>query len=335
MKLRLLEYLVCPACFQVFKVSDTPVFRRDLEIMEGRLICIGCGREYAVTGGVPQLLLDSDDMDVTKVRTAESFGLLWSRTTDEATQGGAHSEKTLAALSLPPPIGLILDAGCGDGSDTAALAAQAAAELVGVDISEGGTHAAFERTRAMPNAHVVRADLCRLPFRAARFAFIYSYGVLHHVPVPVEAMAELARVSRPGATAAVYLYEDFSERARVLRVGLRATNAWRRLTTRLPHPLLYALCTAAAPFVYLAFTMPHRVLSRLPSCRFVAAGLPFRHGRSLFSLTGDLYDRFSAPVEYRYSRQGAAQLARDVGFSVRQVHYERGWMLELRRKTVR
>jgi hypothetical protein len=155
------------------------------------------------------------------------------------------------------------------------------------------------------------------------------------VPVPLEAMAELARVSHAGGGAAIYLYEDFSERVPLLRWSLRAANTWRVLTTRLPPPLLYALCWVAAPFVYVSFTIPHRLLDRVPSCRPVAAGIPFRHGRSPFGLTGDLYDRFSAPVEFRYSRHTAAQLARDAGFAVKQIHYERGWMLELRRETVR
>jgi len=331
MKRRLLEHLVCPGCFQTFTLTGAEVI--DHEVMEGRLECVGCGRLFLIAGGVPQLVLDA--VDVTKARTAASFGFLWSRTTDRAAHGGAHSTKTIGALSLPLPEGITLDAGCGDGSDVAALAGQAAGEVVGVDISHGGTRAAFERTGALPNAHVVRADLCRLPFRTSQFTFIYSYGVLHHVPVPLEAMAELARVSQPGGRAAIYLYEDFSERAPLLRWSLRAANVWRVLTTRLPPPLLYALCVAAAPFVYVGFTLPHKLLNCVPFCRSVAAGIPFRHGRGPFDLTGDLYDRFSAPVEFRYSRHTAAQLARDAGFSVRQIHYERGWMLELRRETVR
>lgn len=335
MKPRLLEHLVCPGCFETFTLTDAEAVGTGLhlEVMEGRLECVGCGRSFPVAAGVPQLVLDS--VDLKKARTAETFGFLWSRTTSSETHGGAHSTKTIGALSLPLPEGLTLDAGCGDGSDLAALAGQTGGDAVGVDISHGGTRAAFERTRSLSNAHVIRADLCRLPFRASRFTFIYSYGVLHHVPVPLEAMAELARVIQPGAGAAIYLYEDFSERAPLLRWSLRAANAWRTLTTRLPPPLLYALCMAAAPLVYVSFSIPHRLLDRVPLCRPVAAGIPFRHGRSPFDLTGDLYDRFSAPVEYRYSRYTAAQLARDAGFSVRQIHYERGWMLELRRETVR
>lgn len=331
MKLPLLEQLVCPGCFQAFTLMGARLVCA--EVMEGRLACVGCGRVFEIAGGVPQLFLDPLAADVKKARTAESFGFLWSRTTDTTTHGGAHAAKTLTALSLPPPVGIVLDAGCGDGSDVAALAAHAA-EVVGVEISDGGARAAFARTRALHNTHIIRADLCRLPFRAAHFAFVYSYGVLHHLPVPLHGLTELARVSQAGARGAIYVYEDFSERAAVLGWSLRAANMWRRITTRLPSRLLYGLCVAAAPLVYVGFSVPHRLLNRVPFCRPVAASLPYRHGRSPFDLTDDLYDRFSAPVEYRYSRHTAAQLARDAGFSVQQVQYQRGWMLELRREAV-
>ena len=161
----------------------------------------------------------------------------------------------------------------------------------------------------MPNAHIVRADLCRLPFRPSQFSFVYSYGVVHHVPDPAQAMSELARVSEPGAGAAIYVYEDFSHRSALLRWSLRAVNVSRALTTRLPHVALYALCAVAAPVVFAAFTVPHLVLRQVPLTRGVAAAIPFRHGTGPFSLIGDLYDRFSAPVEFRYSRDGAAALA--------------------------
>jgi len=44
-------------------------------------------------------------------------------------------------------------------------------------------------------------------------------------------------------------------------------------------------------------------------------------------LTGDLYDRFSAPVEYRYSREGSAAFMREAGLDVVRVGNDRGWMV--------
>jgi len=330
MKPSLLEWLACPVCLQALAISDAHVATGGGEIIDGRLACRGCSATFPIVGGVPNLLPES--LDATTERTAASFGLLWSRTADDMTREGEHLSKTLGALSLEPPNGLILDAGCGDGSDSVALAARSGATVIGVDISRGGTQTAFDRTRDRPNVHIVRADLCRLPFRAGQFGFIYSYGVVHHVPRPEEAVAELARVSSAGAAGALYVYEDFSERSPVLRSSLRAANVWRGITTRLPHRLLYVLCVIASPFVYLCFTVPHKVLGRVPRFRTVAAGIPFHFGRGPFDLVGDLYDRFATPVEYRYSRETATRLAEEGGFVVHRIQQQHGWMLGVQRR---
>lgn len=330
MKRALVQWLACPACLQALAVAEAQV-GDDGEVMDGRLICRGCNAAFPIVGGVPQVL--SDALDATTQRTAASFGLLWSRTADDMTREGEHLGKTLLTLSLEPPSGLILDAGCGDGSDSVALAAKSGATVIGVDISKGGTRTAFDRTRHLPNVHIVRADLCRLPFQSGRFAFIYSYGVLHHVPRPEQAVAELVRVSSATAEGALYLYEDFAERSSVLRWSLRALNLSRGITTRLPHRLLYVLCVIASPLVYLCFTVPHKMLVRVPWCRAVAAGIPFHFGRGPFDLVGDLYDRFATPIEYRYSRETSVRLAEEGGFVVHRIQQHHGWMLAVKRET--
>ena len=72
--------------------------------------------------------------------------------------------------------------------------------------------------------------------------------------------------------------------------------------------------------------LPHRLLRRIPSLRPFANTLPFRHGTGPFSMTGDLYDRFSAPVEFRYSRSGTEAFVARAGLALRAIAKERGWM---------
>jgi SAM-dependent methyltransferase len=270
-------------------------------------------------------------MDVPTQRTAESFGLLWSRTGGDTSRIGEHLRNTLASLSIDPPTGLILEAGCGDGSDTVTLAATPGARVIGVDLTDGGTRTAAARTKHLPNVHIVRADLRRLPFRDDQFGFVYAFGVLHHVDPPESAMAELGRVTRVGAGAAMYLYEDFAERARLLRWSLAAVNQGRHLTTRLPHRVLYLLCALASPVVFLTCSMPSHLLRLMPWTRAVADSVPYHFGRHPFHLTGDLYDRFATPVEHRYGRGTATRLANNAGFSVERIAPWHGWMLLLKR----
>lgn len=332
MKPRLVSLLRCPACRaglrleapQRAEAADTG------EVTAGRLHCTDCGTSYAVEEGVPRLLGPVATHDESERRwTASRFGYLWSRSRPAPTAAPApsyHFEKIQAALSLGAPRGLVLDAGCGDGVDLANVARPGGAEVIGVELSDGGCAASFARTRALDNAHVVQGDLRALPFADDAFDLVYSYGVVHHLTVPEHALAEMVRVARPAATVAVYIYEDFATRSAVLRAGQRAVRALRRVTTALPPPLLFVSGRVASPFVWAAFTLPHLLLRDVPGLRAIAAGLPFRHARGPFSLAGDLYDRFSAPVELRFGRDATIRLLEDTGLAGVRVAYERGWI---------
>jgi len=309
---------------------DAAEHNRD-EALSGALRCAGCARRYEVCAGIPRLLLGDDERGASATdRTAASFGHLWGHSVGRIVAQAPrayHYDHLERVLALPALRGVVLDAGCGDGIDLANQARRGGVEMIGVDLSDGGCLSSFDATRTMTTAHVAQANLCRLPFQDGTFDFIYSFGVLHHLSSPERGIHELVRVLRPGGGLAIYLYEDFSERAWAWRWLLRLSNQLRRVTTRLPHRLLYALCQLGSPVAYLLFTVPARIFSHVPGGRALANSMPFRHGTGPCSLVGDLYDRFSAPVEQRYSRAEAAGLCRNTGLERLVVAHERGWMV--------
>lgn len=301
------------------------------EVESGFLVCSGCGERYRVDQGVPRLRAPRPgDADVATVRTASSYGYLWSRSGGLSEVGQPapyHFDRVARALSLSPPQGSILDAGCGDGVDLANLGRRDGVEVVGVELSDGGCRASLERSLALPTTHVVQADLCQLPFGDDSFDFVYSYGVLHHLPSPKDGVQELVRVLKPARRVAAYVYEDFSDRAAGWRWLLAAVSQLRRITPRLSHALLYRACRVASPLHYALFTIPFRMFRRVPGLAALASGLPYRHATGPFSLAGDLYDRFSAPIERRYSPAGARALFEDVGLQDVITTKDRGWMV--------
>lgn len=300
-----------------------------VEVMEGVLSCNGCRATFAIGDGVPRLAAP-ESADDTRPRTALSFGYLWAHSpqdTDVHQTVPYHFSKMERGLSLSPPGGLVLDAGCGDGIDLANHGRRGGVEAIGIELSKGGCLASYARTRRLARAHVVQADICRLPFVDGTFDLAYSYGVLHHLGMPGRGLREIVRVAKPGAQVLGYLYEDFSERSGVLRLLLKATSTVRLCTTRLPLGLLYALCRFGSPIVFMFFTLPAILGRRLPGLAPLSRSLPFRHGTSPFSLTGDLYDRFSAPVEWRYSRAGSVAFFAGAGLERVAVAAERGWMV--------
>jgi ubiquinone/menaquinone biosynthesis C-methylase UbiE len=90
-----------------------------------------------------------------------------------------------------------LDAGCGTGSLTFALASFVA-EVVGVDTNTEYLEAG--RAAAPSNVRLVEGDVTALPFGYAEFDLACSHRVLHHVRRPELAVSELARVTRPGCS---------------------------------------------------------------------------------------------------------------------------------------
>lgn len=142
----------------------------------------------------------------------------------------------------------ILDAGCGTGRILEGCRGHRA---VGVDLSAEALP--FLRRRGLDR--VARASICRLPFADASFDVVASLDVLCCVPSPgdADALAELARVLRPGGTLllnlpalealrghhdmAVHIRQRYSRgrlRALVAGVGLSAGTISYRNTFLLP-----------------------------------------------------------------------------------------------------
>lgn len=90
-----------------------------------------------------------------------------------------------------------LDVGTGAGALAIALA-PLVAEVVGVDVDAELLDEA--RRRSPPATAYLEADAVALPFDAGAFDLVGSAGMLHHMPHPDRALAEMARVLRPGGT---------------------------------------------------------------------------------------------------------------------------------------
>ena len=122
-----------------------------------------------------------------------------------------HARRTAerdAAYLLPrlSPGMRLLDVGCGPGTITAGLArAVAPGEAVGIDVAEDVIQRAREHAAAGPaaSARFEVANVYALPFESASFDAAHAHQVMQHLARPVEALAEMRRVLRPGGLVAV------------------------------------------------------------------------------------------------------------------------------------
>lgn len=90
-----------------------------------------------------------------------------------------------------------LDAGAGTGALAFALS-PLVREVVAVDAVPELLDEARKRIDEHPNVTLVEGDVTDLPFGAAEFDLVGSVNTLHHISRPELAVAELARVTRPG-----------------------------------------------------------------------------------------------------------------------------------------
>ena len=103
-----------------------------------------------------------------------------------------------------PRGGVVLDVGSGPGDVTASLARAVGPDglALGVDISEPMLARAV-RADSGPAIGFMRADAQRLPLRDQTVDAVVSIAVLQLIPDPATAVAEMARVLRPGGRLAV------------------------------------------------------------------------------------------------------------------------------------
>jgi len=118
----------------------------------------------------------------------------------------------------------VLEAGCGTGLLLQDLARRADL-AVGADLSAGMIARAASR-----GLRVVQASVNDLPFPDASFDLVCSFKVLAHVPRIDAAVAELARVTRPGGRLFLEFYNRWSlrylaKRVRAGRISDRTTEA--------------------------------------------------------------------------------------------------------------
>jgi SAM-dependent methyltransferase len=107
----------------------------------------------------------------------------------------------------------LLDVACGPGHLAAGAAAKGA-KAVGVDAAEGMVAVA---RAGYADIEFLRGDAERLPFGDASFDAVVAGFVVNHLPCPERALAEFARVVRPGGRVAVTVW-DRPGRMRLLGV---------------------------------------------------------------------------------------------------------------------
>ena len=111
--------------------------------------------------------------------------------------------RVLGAVGAGPGLSL-LDVGCGSGY-ALALAAAAGCTVTGLDITPELLAIARER---VPEAMLVHGEMDALPFEDGRFDIVVGFNAFAFADDPAGAVAEAARVVRPGGVVAATTFAE-------------------------------------------------------------------------------------------------------------------------------
>lgn len=326
MKKKVLDFLVCPACkknlnFKIFKENE-------IEVEEGLLIC-SCGQFFPIVNFIPRILtgdlrpmlyeqfsdffikykeflpqekisLDMTNEAQKKKETSSSFAYEWEKFSKMIKEWKKNFDFYFE------PIGsinflkgkTILEVGCGKGRHTFYVA-KIVKEVIAVDFGRA-VDIAFLNNKNISNVHFVQADIYNLPFRENYFDFIFSIGVLHHLPTPEQGFRKLVNLLNNRGGILIYVYHSFSAKTFKFYL-LWFVNIFRWFTTKISYKVLYILCYPIAFFSFLILIWPYRIFFR----NLIKTGWPLgAYVEYPFEvILNDTFDRFSAPIENRYSKE--------------------------------
>lgn len=279
--------------------------------MEGALGCASCASSFPITGGIPRFA-NLADVETDKQATAEGFGWQWKHFTHHDER---YAEQFLGWIAPVTPEffrdKVVLEGGCGKGRHTLLAAQWGAREVVGVDLSEA-VDTAFAATRSEPNAHIVQADIFRLPL-AQKFDYAFSVGVLHHLPDPRQGFLSLASRIKPGGQVSAWIYGAENNEWIV-----RLVNPVReKLTSRIDQRALLHLSKIPAAGLFLATKLIYGPINRRGST--LGQYLFYNDYLSAIASFGwrdqhlIVFDHLVAPTAFYISREEFESWWREVG----------------------
>jgi SAM-dependent methyltransferase len=260
----------------------------------------------------------SDVRSAVGARTVSDFGDQWTRYRDS---DGYYGSTTFLADIFGPLLSLdelagktVADIGSGTGRIVNMLLDAGVARVTAVEPSE-----AFEVLKENTAARRDRIDYHKvtgeqLPATPA-LDLVVSVGVLHHIPEPEPVVAAAYRALRPGGRLVAWLYGREGN-----ETYLRFVLPLRKVTTRLPHPLLAGLSHLLTLGVDLYLPLARRLPVPLAGYMNNTLGKVSRDKRRL-----TIYDQLNPAYARYYTEAEARQLFEGAGFQDVRLHHRHGY----------
>jgi SAM-dependent methyltransferase len=311
MKRTLLNYLACPVCAGDIKLNSVSA-EEGIEVLAGELQCASCAKTFPIVRGIPRFA-DFANLEADKQATADSFGWSWQAFSHDDAKYEQQFLDWIAPVRSEFFTGkIVLEGGCGKGRHTRRIAGWGAQDIVAVDLSDA-VEVAFIATRGLPNAHIIQADIFRLPLRRA-FDYAFSVGVLHHLPDPRAGFKSLVSKVKAGGHMSAWIYGAENNEWIVSFV-----NPVRRRTSSMNRRALFQMSKLPAAAMYFATKLIYSPLNRSDSGKKLARHLFYNDYLNYISRFNwreqhsIVFDHLVAPTAFYISREEFEEWWREVG----------------------
>lgn len=209
----------------------------------------------------------------------------------------------------------VLDMGCGSGRWSKYLAPKVKF-IEAIDPSDAiitATHLLKENT----NIRTSQASSDNIPFNNESFDFVFSLGVLHHIPDTKKALFDLTKKVKIGGHVLIYLYYNLDNRGIFYKVIFNLSSIIRFFISKLPKSVKHFICDIIAFTIYVPFIQLSVLLKSIfpKSKMYQKIPLSYYLGKSINVIRNDALDRFGTPLEQRFSKKEINKMMQEANLS--------------------
>ncbi len=269
-----------------------------------------------LNGGEIASFLSDNDTNIDKT-TVVSFGNEWKKFNkfeDVEIEHIGSQYFDIVDDAIINKNSLVLDVGCGSGRWTKYVAGKVK-YVEAIDPSES-VFFAQKLNAQYENVRITQASVDNIPFDNNVFDFVFSLGVLHHIPNTKQAMQKCVDMLKPNGFFLVYLYYKLDNRGFFYRLLFLVSDIFRRIISSLPYRLKHIICDIISVTIYMPFVLLSRLFRGMIKGDFYKKiPLSYYADKKFFVIRNDALDRFGTPLEQRFSKNEIREMMHQCGLS--------------------
>lgn len=202
----------------------------------------------------------------------------------------------------------VADLGCGIGRWSYFLA-KTVKELILIDFSRS-IFVARKNLKKFNNTIFFMGDITKLPFKENFADFVFSLGVLHHIPQ--DTLQEIRKFKNYAPYSLIFIYYKLDNRPIIWRFLLKLITIIRLILAKIKNKKIRIIITKILTYViYLPLIKIGDLFEKLFSNGKLIPLYEFYKDKSIKRIEQDVYDRFFTSIEKRFSKKEILENLKD------------------------